>query len=481
MKRPSQSGPRFPRLLQTAAIGVSAKAVGAVCNVITIPILLANLGQSNWALISFQTVVQTVLSWCEFGLPSVGAKELAQRSRQDSASLFGTLETLSIVLALVSTALAAVILWAVAYEEFGGASSQNVSAITLMSVSTGINILNVFYTNCAIGLGKFEHVSSLSIVSTIARAVLGSAITYVSPNVSLYLATQCALNIVLVVLLKRMIDTHIGATERCFLPDLVRANAKFASAIAASSLLLGCGIQGDKILLARIFSAGELPGYLVGFTIGTFCFAMLSVVIGSRTRLILSEVDPAKQKATSDTVSLLWSIGALIPCVLIIAGDLIIKAWLSRTDVNTAHVVSVARIIAVGWVFYSQFQLNVLRLTRQKIARTQIIGAGLGLVIYVFALIALTSLFGATGAALAFCIYSATLYGVTSLKDANAWRSSSLWLELLVLTLVVAQFLSNDWLLADLAIRAAALTIAWHLMVKVGKMHFHESNASCAN
>lgn len=400
---------RIPTELKSASLGSLGKIVGALCNIVTVPIYVSHLGPSAWAIASLQVVLQTTLSWWELGAPTVATRELSTAIRQNRSTVFRSFEFVMWGASIGAGITASVILYALSW--WGSTEAIDVASSLVISAGVSLNLLVVYYTNCAIGVAKYQQTTYIAIISSLVRAGAGVAAVRWAPSVPTFLTSQIVVNVLFALCTRALVSETVGPSPfgeiRKVWYKYVSAHSKTAASIATGSLLLGLGVQGDKLLLTQIMSLAEVGEYLVGCAVGGFIYALLSTYVSGKTHMIYQAGASSEQASSGRAMSL--SIGCLMCAGYVAIGDITITYWLMEAKVNAQGIVFVGFITGLSWVIYSAFQITSLQANSIGKPRCHVIAAFASLPIYALTILSLAPSFGICGAAVSFLFYTSSL------------------------------------------------------------------------
>jgi O-antigen/teichoic acid export membrane protein len=413
-QKPSRTLPELKaaiRQSRSALVGLTSKFGTTVIGFAAMPYLVSQLGTTGWAIVSFVTVSQTVLSWCELGIPTLASKELAQSSPERRMDLLLAFERTMLIGCALSALLSFLLVTKVADL---GNYEQRVSGLVdrlLISGSTSIAIISVLYSSASTALGRYEYVTTVNFAAALARALFGCAAVATWQSTTAYLSVNALLNACQCLAIRLDATKSLTRTKEISSLSLIKNNYQFLIYTTVTSLLLGLGIHGDKFLISRMLPLSHVGLYFISATIGTIGYSVISTVVGSKAQKMYQKSEQSLEAQLGFPLRpFIWISGGLFTCSLIAFGERFAEIWMGRAVSELKDVVAASIIISYAWTFYAQFQVQSIMSARRGLASKQAISALAGACVYGVVLPILTECLGIIGSAMAFLIYCVSLF-----------------------------------------------------------------------
>lgn len=347
-------------LPRSVAANFLASGWGALVGLAFIPQYIRYLGIESYGLIGFFATLQAWLFVLDLGLAPSLNREMARYSAGvvPARAIRDLLKSIEWVYAAMACAIAlgvaALSPWLAGYWLKAQALPYRTvaEAVFLMGLVASLQWMGILYRAALQGL---QHQVWLSAVSAIAATLrTGGAVlvlAYVSPTITAFLLSQCAVALAESVLLGWYLRRHLPAATHAprFSRDALRSVSGFAWGLAAAMLLGTTLTQVDKLLLARLLPLDQF-GY---FALAVAVAGALSVLITPINNVAyprLSEMvadhnEPALAQQYHRFAQLL-AIGILPPTlVLCLFAESVMRVWTG--DETTAR--AVAPLLSV-WV-----------------------------------------------------------------------------------------------------------------------------------
>jgi len=366
------------RVKITALLIGATRISNALIAVFTVPIFVKGLGVPMWGLVSLQLTIQVLFSWCEFGLPAAGARELAQRIGDARVRYFSSLDSIMLtlttcVLLLLLLSLPPIITWWADFKIVEHSVLKH--SLLLICIGVVVNLHSVFYANCAIGLSLQTASSMLQLSGSVTRALLGIAAVIWTPDVRLFLASQIVVVVGTNIVMRALICKHLAVSFWRFQMEfgILRLLRKFALLATAINLLQGLAQQLDRLFIARFTGLADLGLYAVAGTAGLPVMmagsALFTASFADICRLAVNQESTEFEEFFRKTHTLIWILAGYALSVFLSTGDLLLSAWLKEASVNIVHVYDLSAGLCLYWLLFCSNQLYAGVLTamdRQK-------------------------------------------------------------------------------------------------------------------
>lgn len=397
---------------------VAGRAWTAAIRLLCVPVYLHYLGVEAFALVGIHTTLTALLLVLDLGLSAVLTRDLARLTgaiprEQEARDLARTLEAVYWAVggaASVITGLAAG--WIANDWLNPSALAPGVvqTAILMMAVVIGLQWPWSLYTGGLLGLQRHAGLNAITAVGVTVQSV-GSVLVlrYVAPTVVAFFAWQIAASAALVSALAwyfwRTLD-RAHQPRRVHLP-LLRDRWKFAAGMTGITLFSTVLTQADKVILSRTLPLADFGYYTFAFSVagvlGQIAVPIYTAVYPRLIQLTARGDEGATaslyHQATQTTAAL------LVPAAVLLAvfpHDLLVLY--SRNEELADHAWRILGLLALGIGLNA---IMLLPLALQLAAGWTSLSLWknvLATILYIPLVIALTSAYGAVGAAIAFII-----------------------------------------------------------------------------
>ncbi len=247
------------RLRSPLAINLATQGLGAMMNLLFMPLVARALGLASFGLVGIASVVQLfvfAIDGCNL-MTRLVAREAADRQPGELAAVYVASESAYGAITLLGVAIAALLgvtagTWLPASSTLSPTLAGEAAA--LIAAGAVFKLLGSFYRGGLIGLERFATANLVSLVANVVKFPVAYGVVLLHPDVRLFLAIHLLAFLIEALLLRliagRLVPLHygIGALQRgC------RKLAGDASFIASTFFLATVSVlnnQLDKLILA---------------------------------------------------------------------------------------------------------------------------------------------------------------------------------------------------------------------------------------
>lgn len=421
------------------------------------PLYLYLLGIEAFGLIGLLTALQGVGGILDLGLGLTLNRELARLSGGPDAATRqrDTLRTLEIVSWSVSIVggiaifffADAIAAWLINPEKLSQQETTN--AIRWMGAILALQLPFSFYQGGLMGLQSQVRANTVQAITQTLRYAGGVAVLMLgSQTVFALLAWHCASIAIGVVIMRAQLGGQLppGRTAPAWRPQILKQNFRFALTVASNSVVGILHTQLDKFVVLKLLGLQQFAYYTIAVTGASVLWALI-VPVGAalfpRYAELLAQKDEIALGRLYHQACQLMALLILPPlAALALFSEPLLLAWTHNPEVAKGASVAII-LIATGTA------LNGL-----SIASTQLQSAAgwpqLVLLINIFAALALVPAM----------MFAVGQFGLTG--AASVWvmlNSLYLWIGIPVMHRRLLRGHARLWLVHDLAIPAAAITL----------------------
>jgi O-antigen/teichoic acid export membrane protein len=331
------------------------------------PVFLHLLGPQSYGLVTFYTTLTMSLAFLDQAVSPVLTRECARRAdrTEDAAGLRDLARSLEIVSYTLGLCIGITVVIFAPYIVDSWLKTGSlpvktaVAAVRMMGVGLACQWPSFLYQGAYTGLQRQQLLAAIRvIVLTLQYGVALILVIYITRSLPIYFAWQA--------LAFALLTATLGFVLRKILPRSDRPGHFDAHALKTvwrfALGTLGIGVvttfltQGDKLLVARYVTLGNLAAYNLSFFIGTL---FLLLVVGSLQSAILPYF--ARLHAQNDELKLaseyrFWTEVVLLltlPAagVLIVFPEPILTLWLGSEPDMVRKMLPLVPIVAAGSVF----------------------------------------------------------------------------------------------------------------------------------
>jgi len=280
------------RLGWNLAAGVASTSWTALVALATVPLYLRYLGIEAYGLIGFFTAMQALFALLEVGLAQTVNREVARTSTLDERrQARDLLHTLAVGYWAVA-ALIALITWAAAplvaryWLTSAAIPAESVSrAVMLMGLIVACRFPLSLYLGALMGARRMVLASGIEIVMvTLANLGAIAILALLSRTIQAFFVWQALVGLLNVAVVRaaawRAIRMEEGASAPRFDATGLRRIWRFSAAIAVTAILGTLFVQGDKVILSKIVSLGDLGRYTLAGIAARSLYVLVAPVFG---------------------------------------------------------------------------------------------------------------------------------------------------------------------------------------------------------
>ncbi len=404
-----------------------------VANLVFLPVYVQFLGVEAYGLVGAYTTLLAVLAVAGLGLNATLSRETARLSSrpEDGQDLVDTVRTIEIAYCIPVTIVATVLLACAAplavdwFREASFSELTVIRAVRLMALAVGCQFVINLYEGGLMGLEQQVLMNGVRFLMGLVQSV-GSVLLLwlVSPTIEMFFVWQVVTTGIYALLLRSLVWNNLPTAQRRprFRMSVLSRVWRYSAAMVGLSLTAVVITQTDKIVVSRVLPLGALGIYTIAWTLAR---APLSIVSPAHqaffprlTRHATSH-NSAAAAALFHQASQLVSVMAL-PCVamLVFNARSCLHVWLGGS-VDIEPAVPVLALLAIGTGAQAVSQVpHTLQLAHGWPMLSVWLNTSTA-ILSVPLTIVLTSLYGVTGAALAWAILSV---GIASLATALILR-----------------------------------------------------------
>ena len=262
-------------LLKNAVSNVVAKIWSIISLYLFVPFWIKFLGVEGYGVISFYTILMTLMAFADAGLSATLTREFA-RVEPCKAYRKDLLKTIEVVYFAIALAIGCSIYLFAPYIASAFLKSESIPAASLvgyvrvMAPILPFNFLYMLYTGGLMGLQKQVLSNALNIGYSVSRSALVLGVLYFMPTVDMFLYWQL-LSIVVVTILSRYYlkqAINIGVEKSRFRFSYLKNLWKYALGMMAMAIISSLNTQLDKLVVGNILSVKEMGFYSLAGTIG---------------------------------------------------------------------------------------------------------------------------------------------------------------------------------------------------------------------
>lgn len=408
-------------LLKNAVSNVAAKVWSIISLYLFVPFWIDYLGVEGYGVISFYTILMTLMAFADAGLSATLTREFAkvepfETYRED---LLKTIEAVYVAIALIIGCgiylLAPYIASTFLKSETIPVASL-VGYVRIMAPILSFNFMYMLYTGGLMGLQKQVSSNVLNIGYSISRSALVLIALYFVPTVDMFLYWQLISIIAVTVLarfyLKRSVDT--GSKKPKFHFDYLKDVWKYALGMMAMAIISSLNTQLDKLVVGNILSVKEMGFYSLAGTIGQavlFITAPLGIAFYPELTKLISCGN--KERAEEYFYMFAFIVSSLSSCIgftLFFYINELTTLWLK--DSIVPFIAIPARLLILGNIFMSlQYSVYYLAIAHGH-TKTNVFLGSLMLLLTIPSVFWLTREYGLNGAAMPYLFLNviATIY-----------------------------------------------------------------------
>ena len=408
-------------LLKNAVSNVVAKVWSIISLYLFVPFWIKFLGVEGYGVISFYTILMTLMAFADAGLSATLTREFA-RVEPCKAYREDLLKTIEVIYFVIALTIGCSIYLLAPYIASTFLKSETIPAASLaryvrvMAPILSFNFLYMLYIGGLMGLQKQVLSNALNIGYSVSRSALVLGVLYFMPTVDMFLYWQL-LSIVIVTILSRYYlkqAINIGVEKPRFRFSYLKNLWKYALGMMAMAIISSLNTQLDKLVVGNILSVKEMGFYSLAGTIGQavlFITAPLGMAFYPELTKLISCGD--RKKVEEYFYMFTFIVSSLSSCIgftLFFYINEFATLWLE--DSIVPFITTPARLLILGNIFMSlQYSVYYLAIAYGHTKTNVFLGTFM-LFLTIPSVFWLTKKFGLDGAAMPYLFLNivATIY-----------------------------------------------------------------------
>lgn len=348
-------------LFENVIANYIGKFWGLISVFIFVPIYIRILGVEAYAVISFYTVVLTVMYFADGGLSSTLNREIARVS--DKLYIGNILYTIERVYLLVCSLIVILIFCFSGFISKSWLNSKYISEndlslyISLMGVSVAFQLFTTLYNSGLMGLEKQVLSNTIQTSSGISRSALVLFPLYFYPSLLTFFVWQVICNIIFFFITRYYLWKYIkGNVVYNFDIQILKTVGTFAGGMMLMSVISSLNTQIDKIVISKILSLEEFGHYsLAGLLSQIPVLSITPIAIAILPRMIKYSTNADKDElvkifhVNSFVLSTLATSTAMI--LFLFTRDFVL-IW-THDILIASSIENVTKVLLIGGVFLS--------------------------------------------------------------------------------------------------------------------------------
>lgn len=268
-------------IIKNTVANVAAKIWAFLSLYLFVPIWIHFLGVEGYGVISFYTVLMSLMLFADAGLTATLTREFARGDVDDQyrRDLLRTIEIIYIGIALILF-ITLFLLSDVLVNNFLKSSMYSHSelrfCVRLMALTMSLQFMFSMYCGGLFGLQKQVIANVIVVSHSIARSALVVLPLLVSNTIQTFFIWQLISIIVALIVVRNCLVKSISATDGTFnyRPEYLKLVWKFALGMMLMGFISALNTQLDKLVTGNVLSLENLGYYSLASTIG---FAVISI------------------------------------------------------------------------------------------------------------------------------------------------------------------------------------------------------------
>jgi O-antigen/teichoic acid export membrane protein len=256
---------------------LTSRILNLLFTLIFIPIYLKFLGHDAYGIVAFQTTLQVIFSFLEFGIPATLNREMAKLSSeqkdelQEKADLIKTTEILSFSIGIIVLSLITIFSKYITHSWLQiGSLNPEVVQLSIIIIAVQISVQYV-QNNYFVSLNGLSHQFYPNIITTASSFLKGIIIillfNYYGGDLRIYFVVNLLFTILTLVFFRKRLIKIIDGIIGKFNLNLIYKHKKFALQIVIYSLILSTSAQLDKFLISSQLPIKQLGFYSISFSV----------------------------------------------------------------------------------------------------------------------------------------------------------------------------------------------------------------------
>ena len=427
------------KIVKNSIANIIAKIWSILSLYLFVPIWIHFLGVEGYGIISFFTILMTIMHFADAGLTATLTREFARDDKDERYKryLLRTIEVIYIGIALLlfilifcfSSIIVNLFLKSDIYEH-----KDLCFFVQIMGLTLAIHFMYSMYSGGLLGLQKQVIANVISVSYSISRCAIVILPLLIWPSVKVFLIWQLISIIIAFILARFYVVKSITVTgnDFSFRPHYIRLIWRFATGMMMMAVISALNTQLDKLVTGNVLSLANLGYYSLASTLG---FAVLSIVqpLGVAFYPELTRIMSTEEK--SDTLFLLFTyvismISTVIGMTIFFYFDEFAYLW--THNMETVNIIKIpARLLIIGNIFQS-LQLSPYYLALSNGHTSTNVKLGLFMLLFMIpSVYLLTKQIGLNGTAIPFVILNVIGYFYLGAVITNKFFCSKglIWLK----------------------------------------------------
>lgn len=349
-------------LLKNTIANIISKVWSIVSVYLFVPLWISFIGIEGYGIISFYTVLVSILAFADAGLSATLTREFAKSniSKDYQKNLLRTLEVIYVIIGIFLFMLIYIFSPFIVREFLKAENISIPSLILYVRIMGGILIMNMLfmlYSGGLMGLQKQVFCNFLTILYGISRSGLVLIILYFFPNVLSFLVWQF-ISIIIVVFFARYKLYHYLNSKIYpqFSLKYLENVWRYSMALMFMAIIGSINTQLDKLIISNALSIKYLGYYSLASTMGQ-AVTLLIVPIGQAVYPELTRLVSLKDRNGINSYFLFYSytismITAIIGFTLFFYNNDFILLWTGNKEIVDI-ISSSSRILILANIFLS--------------------------------------------------------------------------------------------------------------------------------
>ncbi len=331
---------------------LASRVWSIISTYIFIPLYIKYLGETTYGLVSFFATLQGALTLLGLGLSSTLRREFAigeedYENRKRKHLLLRSTENIYVIIAVF------IMLICFFGSDFISTKWLNIeeldprvcsTAISLMGVSIGLQLISNLWFGCILGLGDQVFANGCTVGWAAIKSVGSVIISILTRNIVLFYSWHIISDILYLIVLRRFISKRLNIHVKWKISDLrnIKTIWKYALGLFAISIIALVTKQFDKALISKYLTLSELGAYNLATTLGG-----LSIIFASALSVAsLTEFTQMVSTKRTDDLNLTFSrYNTLVATVIVTMGVFIatFATDIIRVWTNNEHYINIIK------------------------------------------------------------------------------------------------------------------------------------------
>ena len=351
------------RLVRNSLANIASKVWGIIALYVFVPIWIKFLGVEGYGIISFYTILMTIIHFADMGLSATLTREFAREST-DLEYRGKLLRTFELVYFAIALLVFVVLFFGSGFIVDAFLKSDTVPRETLirhmrlMAGIVSVNFIFLLYIGGLAGLQKQVLSNTLTISYSFSRSVLVLIPLALVPKVGTFLIWQLFSLVVIFFITRHLLwkAVRTEGTQYGFHPELFRTLWKFSLGMMLMSLISALNTQLDKLITGHLLDLRSLGYYSLAATVGQAVYYIVGP-IGQAFYPELTRMISVGEREQSRKQFLLYSyivavIAGAIGLNLIFYMPEFLSIWTGKSEAVPMIIVP-ATFLVVAYIFVS--------------------------------------------------------------------------------------------------------------------------------